>query len=189
MGHMVFGTPTIIALMHYHMWLLLIVAMCVQCEQHTVCVILCKPRGCLSFARAQQRIGDPPPPSPIERFSLREPNGLRAFKLGGDASGAINPPPSCVGVLSAGSTASGARTSMVPPGGLHGSSSTPLVEYVFRDHTHIGSGHKTAPEGVARTVRAPCKVSIYVFSWALFSPRFQAQRHQVMVQWAALSCL
>ena len=34
-------------------------------------------------------------------------------------------------------------------------------------------------EGVARTVRAPCKVSIYAFSWALFSPRFQAQRHQV----------
>ena len=25
-------------------------------------------------------------------------------------------------------------------------------------------------------MRAPCKVSIYVFSWALFFPRFQAQR-------------
>ena len=31
-------------------------------------------------------------------------------------------------------------------------------------------------EGVARTVRAPCKVPIRAFSWALFFPRFQAQR-------------
>ena len=44
-------------------------------------------------------------------------------------------------------------------------------------------------EGVARTVRAPCKVSIYVFSWALFPPRFQAQRHQVMEWWTALGYL
>ena len=28
-------------------------------------------------------------------------------------------------------------------------------------------------------MRAPCKVSMYAFSWALFFPRFQAQRHQV----------
>ena len=41
-------------------------------------------------------------------------------------------------------------------------------------------------EGVARTVRAPCKVPKYAFSWALFFPRAQAQRHQVMVRWAAL---
>ena len=37
-----------------------------------------------------------------------------------------------------------------------------------------------ALEGVASTVRAPCEVSIHAFSWALFVPRFQAHRHQVM---------
>ena len=30
-----------------------------------------------------------------------------------------------------------------------------------------------------RELHTPCKVSIYAFSWALFPPRFQAQRHQV----------